>query len=86
MISIISENTAKMLITVKRSNEMIIDSRIYNGKCVCGREHFMTTELCVIEKGCMSKIEKYLKKCGLFGYSVAVYDENFLDGARQNGV
>ncbi len=55
---------------------MIIDSRIYNGKCVCGREHFMTTELCVIEKGCMPKIEKYLKKCGLFGYSVAVYDEN----------
>lgn len=55
---------------------MIIDSRVYNGKCECGGEHFMTTEMCVIEKGCMSKIDAYLKKCGLCGYSVAVYDEN----------
>jgi len=65
-----------MLITVKRSDKVIIDSKKYNGKCSCGKEHFMTTELCIIEKGCMSKISDYINKCGLSGYSVAVYDEN----------
>ena len=55
---------------------MIIDSKIYNGKCACGKEHFMTTELCVIENGCMANIDKYIKKCGLSGYRVAIYDEN----------
>ena len=55
---------------------MIIDSKKYNGKCSCGKEHFMTTELCVIESGCMSKISEYLADCGLLGSCVAVYDEN----------
>ena len=55
---------------------MIIDSKKYNGKCSCGKEHFMTTELCVIENGCMAKISDYIRECGLGGFSVAVYDEN----------
>ena len=55
---------------------MIIDSKKYNGKCACGKEHFMTTELCVIGNGCMSDIGKYISECNLTGYSVAVYDEN----------
>ena len=55
---------------------MIIDSKKYNGKCSCGKEHFMTTELCVIEKGCISGIGDYISMCGLSGISVAVYDEN----------
>ena len=55
---------------------MIIDSKIYNGKCACGKEHFMTTELCVIENGCMADIDKYIERCGLGGYRVAIYDEN----------
>ena len=55
---------------------MIIDSKKYNGKCSCQKEHFMTTELCVIESGCMSQFDCYAEKCGLTGVSVAVYDEN----------
>lgn len=55
---------------------MIIDSKKYNGMCSCGKEHKMTTELCVIEQGCMKKINKYINECGLSGYSVAIYDDN----------
>jgi glycerol-1-phosphate dehydrogenase [NAD(P)+] len=36
----------------------------------------MTTELCVIETGCLSRINTYIESCCLDGYSVAIYDEN----------
>ncbi len=55
---------------------MLIDSKKYNGKCLCGHEHKMTTDFCVIEKDCMTKIDKYIKSYGLCGFSVAIYDEN----------
>jgi len=55
---------------------MIIDSKKYNGKCICGKAHTMTTELCVIEEGALGDISKYISECGLSGFSVAVYDEN----------
>lgn len=55
---------------------MIIDSKQYNGPCLCGRTHHMTTECCIIEAGCMSNLQAYLQQYGLTGYSVAVYDEN----------
>lgn len=55
---------------------MIIDSKNYSGTCSCGKAHSMTTELCVIEAGCLSKISTYIEKCGLSGYCVAIYDEN----------
>lgn len=55
---------------------MIIDSLQYNGTCSCGREHEMKTELCVVENGCLEKLETYLAKCGISGFTVAVYDEN----------
>ncbi len=55
---------------------MIIDGKEYSGRCSCGREHAMTTEFCVIESGCLKDIDKYIKKYGLSGYSVAIYDEN----------
>ena len=55
---------------------MVIDSKKYNGKCACGHEHKMTTELCIIEAGCLKNIDEYIRKCGLKGISVAIYDEN----------
>ena len=56
---------------------MIIDSRKYNcGTCLCGKSHKMTTEACIIEAGCLSQADEYIKKYGLSGYCVAIYDEN----------
>ena len=55
---------------------MIIDSKKYNSLCSCGKNHTMTTELCIIEAGCLSKINDYIKENGLSGYGVAIYDEN----------
>ena len=34
----------------------------------------MTTEFCVIEPGCLADADAYIKKCGLHGFSVAIYD------------
>ena len=55
---------------------MIIDSKKYNGLCSCGKSHHMTTEICIIEAGCLPKISTYTEEYGLNGYSVAIYDEN----------
>ena len=55
---------------------MIIDSQKYNGRCSCGHEHHMTTEFCVIESGCLANMDAYIEKCGLTGFSVAIYDAN----------
>ena len=55
---------------------MIIDAKVYNGECGCGREHKMLTELCVIEAGCLFDFDKYRTESGLDGRSVAIYDEN----------
>lgn len=56
--------------------KMIIESKDYNKPCTCGKEHKMITKTCIIEKGCLKKINYYLKNCGLEGYSVTIYDEN----------
>lgn len=55
---------------------MIIDSKKYNGSCSCGHDHKMTTELCIIEAGCLENIDEHIKNCGLNGFSVAIHDEN----------
>ena len=55
---------------------MIIDSKKYNGLCSCGKEHKMVTEACFVEVDGLAKIDEYLTKYGLSGYSVAIYDEN----------
>lgn len=55
---------------------MIIDSKKYNGACLCGKHHKMTTEICFIEAGCLSKVNEYIASYGLSGYSAAIYDEN----------
>lgn len=61
---------------------MIIDSKKYNGMCSCNREHTMETEFCIIEKGCLKNIDKYIKEYGLKGVSVAVYDENTFEATN----
>lgn len=55
---------------------MIIDSKVYNGLCSCGREHTMATEFSLVEPGCLTKVNEYMEKYGMTGYTVAVYDEN----------
>ena len=55
---------------------MIIDSKDYNGLCECGKHHALTTEYCIVEKGCLNDFSKIASNCGLSGYSVAIYDEN----------
>ncbi len=55
---------------------MIIDSKKYSGKCACGNEHKMTTELCVIESGCLAKAGTYISQYGMSGFCAAIYDEN----------
>lgn len=55
---------------------MLIDSKKYNGICSCGKEHTMTTEACIIEAGCLGRVDEYIADYGLSGYCVAIYDEN----------
>ena len=55
---------------------MIMESKKYNGLCSCGKNHNMTTELCIIEAGCLSKINAYIENSDLCGYTIAIYDEN----------
>ena len=55
---------------------MVINSKKYSGVCSCGKEHLMTTELCVIEAGCLARADEYIKEYGFSGRSAAIYDEN----------
>ena len=61
---------------------MIIDSKKYNGICLCGREHKMTTEACFIEAGSLKNANEYMRSYDLSGYSVAIYDENTYKATR----
>ncbi|MBQ9112802.1 MAG: sn-glycerol-1-phosphate dehydrogenase [Clostridia bacterium] len=58
---------------------MIIEAKKYAGKCTCGEDHSLYTELCVVEAGCLNKIDEYLRQYGLTGYCTAVYDSNTYD-------
>ncbi len=55
---------------------MIIDSRIYSGKCACGREHPMDTKLSVVEAGCLNRLDDYIAESGLSGFRTVIYDRN----------
>ncbi len=65
---------------------MVIDSKKYNGKCRCGKEHVMQTELSVIESGCLKRAELYFEKLGISGFTVAVYDENTYKATKDRHV
>lgn len=55
---------------------MIIDGKQYDRPCTCGRSHAMTTAFCVVELGCLERLEEYLAQFHLSGCGVAIYDEN----------
>ncbi len=55
---------------------MIIDSKQYNGICSCGKKHLLSTQFCVIESGCLRKIDDYLHQFSFSKKGVAIYDEN----------
>lgn len=55
---------------------MIIDGKMYEKTCSCGRKHQMDTIFTVIEKGCLLDLSKYMKEYDLTGFITCVYDEN----------
>ncbi len=55
---------------------MIIDTKKYGGKCICGREHRVATKMCVIAPGSLAKIDEYMEQCGIEGKTCAVYGTN----------
>ena len=55
---------------------MIFDSKKHEGTCQCGSSHKINTLFCVVEDGCLKKIDKYMNDYDLNGYTVSVYDEN----------
>ncbi len=55
---------------------MIINSLDFNGKCDCGKEHEMTTRVCIISSGALADFEKLIKEYEISGRGVAIYDEN----------
>ena len=52
---------------------MIIHGTDYNGVCACGHTHIMTTELSVIESGCLRNIKKYMEESG-----ISVFRQRFM--------
>lgn len=55
---------------------MIIDAKKYSGPCTCGQVHKTTTQLAVIEAGCMKGFDDRLAEAGLSGHRTAIYDTN----------
>lgn len=60
---------------------MIIDSKVYSGSCICGREHPMDTQLAIVEAGCLEQLDTYIARCGLSGFRTVIYDENTYSAA-----
>ncbi len=55
---------------------MIIDSKQYDGLCACGKKHTLETVYTVVESGCLKELNAHMRRNGLRGFTVAVYDEN----------
>lgn len=55
---------------------MIIDSSVYQGRCVCGREHVMVTRAAIIEQDCLFNFETYMEQYGIKGKRCVIYGEN----------
>lgn len=60
---------------------MIIDSKRYSGSCSCGRSHSMSTQLAIVENGCLKELDGYVRQCGLSGFRTVVYDGNTYNAA-----
>ena len=61
---------------------MVINSSEYGGKCVCGSEHVISTQMCVIEPGSIRHIDEYMERCGIEGRRCAVYGTNSYGAVR----
>ena len=55
---------------------MIIDSKVYSGKCPCGRDHPMDTRTAIVEAGCLARLDEYIAREGLEGFRVVISDRN----------
>ena len=55
---------------------MLVETGKFAGRCVCGREHRMTTKAAVIEPGCLEQLDGIMERYGIFGKRCALYDEN----------
>ena len=55
---------------------MVVDSKVYSGKCSCGREHEMVTRAAVIESGCLKRLDALLEEYGISGRRCVLYGEN----------
>jgi len=55
---------------------MRIDSRQYGGRCICGKEHQMSTRTCIIDSGVLSHLDEILTEEGIQGKRCAVYGSN----------
>lgn len=55
---------------------MIIDSKVYSGRCSCGREHPMETEMAIVEAGCLARLDEYIAQSGLTGFRTVICDRN----------
>lgn len=55
---------------------MIIDCKKYAGACACGQAHEVTTQLAIIEAGCMQRFDEHLAQAGFIGRRTAIYDTN----------
>ena len=55
---------------------MRIDSRQYGGRCVCGKEHRMSTRTCIIDSGVLHHLDEILNEEDIHGKRCAVYGSN----------
>ena len=55
---------------------MLVETGKFAGRCVCGREHRMTTKIAVIEPGCLERLDEMMERYGVSGKRCALYDEN----------
>lgn len=60
----------------KGGMSMIINATQYVGPCACKTTHRVTTQLAVIEAGCLTEFDRYAREQGLLGRRAAIYDEN----------
>lgn len=67
---------------MKEEKEMVIDAKEYRRVCSCGKKHEMTTDFCVVEAGCLKKLDEYLAQAGMSGFCTAIYDENTWQAAK----
>ncbi|MBE6556975.1 MAG: iron-containing alcohol dehydrogenase [Ruminococcaceae bacterium] len=54
----------------------------YEGACACGKVHKAETELCIVEAGCLGRLDTYLSENGFSGRGVAIFDDNTYEATK----